>query len=168
MSMPFTRSIRALRTDREWPALTILISALALLGLWLIWFSWASIPLYETGRITNVSRYGVIIALFSTEAATHLQPGQVGLIRSMEESNTEELAQGSPAMVMLVNHSDENGQVEVELASLSSQEFALEELGDGTSSVQIEVDRLSPAQWIWRASGQWIDTAPVTLSPQSQ
>lgn len=169
MSMPFAHSIRALHTDREGPAVIILISAMLLLALWLLWFLWASIPLYESGQVIGVTRYGALIANFSGQPSTQIQPGQTALIRSLSTVDGVETVQTTPALVMLVNPGGESGELSVELASLSDQWLALERMAADGSPLRadVEVDRLSPAQWIWRASGQWIDTPPVVLNPSS-
>lgn len=182
MSLPFDRSIRALQSGQEWPALALLASAGLLLMLWTIWFLTAPIARYETGKIVGTTRAGAFIANFSSTTASALQPGQVALLRwraagddsQASDTGGSDTPAAVPALVMLVDQPDRNGQVAVELAPLLDLSDGLDVFaapdagGSPTLTAEVEVERLSPAQWVWRASGQWIDSAQVVLRPQTQ
>ena len=56
----------------------------------------------------------------------------------------------------------------VELQPLSMARFDRNQEESGGLVAEVEVERISPAQWIWRASGQWIDTASVLLRPAAR
>jgi hypothetical protein len=68
MSLSFARSTRALHADRERPTLTVLLFAILLLVLWSIWFFWAPITQYETGRLVGATRRGMLVAVFPATA----------------------------------------------------------------------------------------------------
>jgi hypothetical protein len=170
MSLPFESSIRSLRADREWPALTVLVCAIVLLGLWMAWFLWAPIPRYETGTVVGTKRSGAIVAQFPAVAQTYLKAGQAAFVHQEVQAGSDRAGESEPVMVMLVDRAPLDGKIGVELASLAKDPA---EWGKATNSnsplvVDVEVEQLSPAQVVWRSSGQWIDTPLVRLSPQSR
>jgi hypothetical protein len=181
MALPFNRSIRALRSDREGFALTMLALAVVLLFFWAIWFLFAPIPRYETGQVVGVNRSGALIAIFPAQA--RLEPGQLAQVRLSSEQGSLSpsagmagmVAGGSSrpilAMVMFVEQNDRSNQITAELATLSdpsrdmggeSGEAILrslaQDVGGGRSPVRVEVEvgQISPAQLILRAAGQWM------------
>lgn len=179
MALPFNRSVRALRSDREGFALTMLALAVVLLFFWAIWFLFAPIPRYETGQVVGVNRSGALIAVFPAQA--RVEPGQLAQVGlgsgqgslSPSAGMAGMVAGGSSrpilAMVMFVEQNDRNNQLTAELATLSdpsrdmggeSGEAILRSLaqnvGGGRSPVRVEVGQISPAQLILRAAGQWI------------
>jgi hypothetical protein len=182
MSLPFERSVRALKSDREWPALAVLGSAAVLLALWAFWFFTAPIARYETAPVTGVTRDGAFVATFPGSALSSLRPGQMALLRWQAAGGASQggaatasaASQVTPALVMLLDPSSTDSQVAVELVALAEQPFAagllVGEGADSTASIvaEVEVEYLSPAQWVLRASGQFIDTPQVLLRPQAR
>ena len=81
MTMPFDQTVRSLRSDREWPAAVLLVTAALLLGLWLAWFVGAPLVRFESGSIIGVTRDGALIAAFPLSAQETLQTGQQALVR---------------------------------------------------------------------------------------
>lgn len=164
--MPFARSTRALHTDRPYPALTVLVMAILLLGLWAVWFFWAPITLYETGQIVGATRRGTLVAAFPALAGTRIQSGQLALLRP--QSDLAKPAKGIPAVVMEVSNKVVNGQLQVALAPLLDQQTDNSVLKDFRGQVKVAVEQISPAQMVWRAAGQDIDTAAVLVEPQTR
>jgi hypothetical protein len=176
MSLPFARSTRALQMDRERPALVVLVLAMLLLGLWAAWFFWAPVTLYETGQIVGATRRGTLIAAFPAQAAARLQPGQLALLRPQGKLANLRLSSGRsqgeaiPAQVMEVRNKVANGQIQADLYPMSAQEpnFSVSAAQQDPIEVTVEVEHISPAILVWRASGQAVDTPSVLLSPQAQ
>ena len=142
-STPFSRTLRSLDADGFGPSLVAIILAMLLLLSWGMWFFFANIPLTEVSQNIEITQSETMIATYSPEAVTHLQEGQDAYVR-LEGLWSETL----PAIVMSVNY--EKGQVEL---------FAEEDLSyvDGVQErvdyVEIEVEQVSPATLVMRASG---------------
>lgn len=173
MALPFNQSTRALQADREWSTLLVTASILVLLLLWLAWFVWAPVSLYETGVLVSVTRGGMVIANFPVQASLRLQPGQLAFLRVQDDtalaSPPVPTPQAVTATVMSVDAGSSSGTIEVTLSSLSAQ-WPASTLSSGyliSGSVAVEVEQVSPALLLWRTSGQGIDTSPVLLGPTS-
>ncbi len=166
MSLSFARSTRALRTVRPYPALTILVIAIILLGLWAAWFFWAPITLYETGQIVGATRRGTLVAAFPEQARLRVKQGQLAVLRP--QANLAQQVQGIPAMVMTVQNKVVDGQIQVDLAPLLDRQSNSDLLKDFQGQVEVEVEHISPAQMVWRAAGQGVDTAAVLVNPQTR
>ena len=165
MSIPFSRSMRSLKADSFRPALVGLLLAMALLIAWAAWFFLARITLYETGQIVLTTKGGIVVADFSPEAPGRIQRGQPALLRL--DGVIGDQAGAPPAIVTNVTNQAQEGRVWVELVAPVSAAFPVP-LQDGlTGRVEIEVEHISPATFVMRASGQLIDTPPVSLSPQN-
>lgn len=169
MSIPFGHSIRSLRSEREWSALAILISAILLLMLWLVWFFWAPIIVYETGEVVGATRDGALLASFSANASARLRPGQVAMVHTQFDSEQNATDEVVPVMVMLVDSSRSDSEVVVELSVLSDRWLNLDYLTTVPDPIKVEVEvgQISPAQWVLNISGHWIETPSVRLRPQS-
>jgi len=173
MALPFNQSTRALQADRELAPLAIAASALVLMMLWLAWFVWAPVSLYEMGELVYVTRRGMVVASFPAQAADRLHPGQLAFL-SVQDDTAPALPPSSTqqtvtAIIMSVDSAPSAAVIEVVLSSLSAQWPALT-LSSGypiSGSVAVEVEQVSPAQLLWRASGQGIDTSAVLLRPAS-
>ena len=165
MTMPFDHTVRSLRSDREWPAAVLLVAAALLLGLWVAWFVGAPLVRFESGSVIGVTRNGALIAAFPLAAQKTLQTGQLALVRPAAPAST---TAAMPAWVAAVQPSPEETQMLVELQPLSMARFDRNQEESGGLVAEVEVERISPAQWIWRASGQWIDTASVLLRPAAR
>jgi hypothetical protein len=161
MTMPFDHTVRSLRSDREWPAAVLLVAAVLLLGLWGAWFVGAPLVRFESGSVIGITRSGALIAAFPSAAQKTLQTGQRALVRPATPATTAAM----PAWVAAVQASPEETQTLVELQPLTMVRFDRNQEESGGLVAEVEVERISPAQWIWRASGQWIDTASVLLRP---
>lgn len=168
MSIPFNQSIRSLRADREWSALTALLSAILMLILWLVWFVWAPIPLYEYGEVVGISRSGMLLARFSDSASTRLQPGQPALLKLQNATEGNRANQAISAFVMDIGSREGDNTVTIAVSMLPDSWFEGKEIANdaGTVLVEVEVAQISPAQWFFSFSGQWVDTSSVLLRPQ--
>lgn len=173
MALPFNQSTRALQADRELAPLAIAASTLVLMMLWFAWFVWAPVSLYEMGELVYVTRRGMVVASFPARAADRLYPGQPAFL-SVQNDTTPTLPPSSTqqtvtAIIMSVDSDSSAAVIEVVLSSLSARWPPLT-LSSGypiSGSVAVEVEQVSPAQLLWRASGQGIDTSAVLLRPAS-
>jgi len=165
MSIAFSRSMRSLKADSFRPALVGLLVAMALLTAWIAWFFLARITLYETGQIVHTTKGGIVVAEFPSETLGRIQYGQPALLRL--DGTIGDQARTIPAIVTNVASQSQEGCVEVKLFAPVNATAPVP-LQDGlTGQVEIEVEHVSPATFVMRASGQLIDTPPVSLSPQN-
>jgi hypothetical protein len=167
MTLPFNQATRALQADREWPTLWITASVLVLLVCWLVWFLWAPVSLYETGSLAAVTRRGLVIAYFPTTLLGRVQPGQSALLR-VEETEAAASLPTQPALAAVVLSVDTGStadELAVTLATLSAQ-WPASTLSSGypiSGSVTVAVEEVSPAQLLWRSTGQGVDSSAVLL-----
>ncbi|MCB0124754.1 MAG: hypothetical protein KDE58_21005 [Caldilineaceae bacterium] len=172
MALPFSQSMRALQADRAVSTTVGLAVGLTVLVLWGIWFFWAPITRYETGTVIGLTRDGRVVAEFSAQATDAIWQGQPAYIRlhipsAINGATGSDYATSAiesvPAVVANVLGRSAPDRVQI---SFTPQIYtpALEPALAG--EVAVEVERVSPATLVARATGQWVDTAPVTFSPQ--
>lgn len=165
MSIPFSRSMRSLNTDSFRPSLVGLFFAIVLLTAWAAWFFLARVTLYEISQTARVTKEGMVVADFPPEALGRIRPGQPALLRFGGDVGDQ--AGTIPAIVANVTNQAREGRVRVELFALVDAAFP-GPLQEGlTGQVEIEVEHVSPATLVVRASGQFLDTPPISLSPQN-
>ena len=149
-STPFSRTMRSLDADSFGPSLVALIFAMILLLLWCFWFFLARIPITEVSQSVEIAQDEKIVATFPPKAMARLQEGQSAFLR-LGGMWSERV----PAIMMEINYP--RGQVEL---------FAEENLSfiDGVmgevEQVEIEVEEVSPATLVMRASGLFTTPSP--------
>ncbi|MBU0492019.1 MAG: hypothetical protein KKA73_28135 [Chloroflexi bacterium] len=166
MAIPFSRSIRSLQADDFRLSLAGLVIAGLLFTAWAAWFFFAQITLYETGQIVRVTNEGLIVADFAPEALKRVRQGQSALLRFDVAAQDEE-AGPIPAIVMTVTSQAPDKKGQVALYPLPEAVSRVPFQDNPTGRVEIEVEYLSPAALILRASGQLLDTPPVSTSPRN-
>lgn len=166
MALPFAQSMRSLQADRGISTTLGLATALIFILLWIAWFLWAPIARYETGSLIGVTRDGRVVALFSRGAWGELEQGQAAYVRlqpQLERTDDHQSVETIPALVanILSDASDEPFQVSFTLLAYTP---LLE--GPFSGEVVVEVEQLSPATLVGRASSQFLDTPALSFSPQ--
>jgi hypothetical protein len=171
MTIPFSQSMRSLQVDRGTSSRVGLVAALILLLLWAIWFFWAPITRYETGTIARIDRDGRVIATFPATALTHIWQGQRAYIRPQGVPVDER----RPIPAVVANLLDPIAGADFQV-SFSIQWDAIDTVSARlleqapAGEVVVEVERVSPATLVARASGQFLapgDTSgTISLSPQ--
>jgi hypothetical protein len=157
--------MRSLKADRFRPSLVGLLLAMALLIAWAAWFFLSSITLYEVSETARLTEDGMVVAIFSPEKLGRVQRGQLALLRL--DAAVGEPTRAIPAIVTDVTNQAQEDQVQVELYLLDG--VALASLQEGlTGQVEVEVEHVSPATLVMRASGLFLDTPSLSLSPQDR
>lgn len=163
MSIAFSQSLRSLQADRNRFSLVALsLAGLLFLG-WLVWFFFASFTLYETGQIVQTSSDGVVVAHFPSAAQARLRPGQAVQLYLAGVEQQDAI----PAMVAEIAQQPQDGQIQVVIyADMDAPNVgALQNGLAGQATVAVE--QISPAKLVMRATGQGVDTPPVSFgSPQ--
>jgi hypothetical protein len=165
MASPFSRSLRSLNADSFVPSLIGATLAMLMLLTWLIWFTLAQVTLYEITDNFIVEDKETIIALFPAQSQTQIHPGQSALLRLDVPIGAESAT--IPAVVVDVIPALNQDKLEVELYVRSG--LSPIPLHEGMSGkVEIEVEYVSPAVLVMRATGQLMDAEQVMVSPQDQ
>lgn len=161
MSLQFSRSMRSLKIDSFRIARIGLILAMINVAVLLVWFFLARVTLYETSSRLEIADDGRLLANFSKEALQRIRVGQTAVLRISNGENQRPTA--LPALV--VNMDTAAGQVEVLPLTENLPRDVWSEPPAG--QVEVEVEYLSPAALVMRASGRFMNTAQVPVSPQT-
>jgi hypothetical protein len=142
-STPFSRTMRSLDADSFGPSLVALIFAMLILFFWSFWFFFARIPLTEVSQSVQVRQDQSIVALFPVQTVGRIEEGQSAYLHLEGFQRTV-----IPAIIMQIN--PQNGQVEL----FADDDFVFsDEIIEGVKQVEVEVEQVSPATLIMRASG---------------
>src|SRR5262249_41865038 len=149
--------------DSYRPSLAGLLIATVILLAWAGWFLWAPITVFATGQIVSATGDGTVTTLFDDKGAAHLQPGQPALIRLQGASAGADGA----IRAKVADVTQRGAQTLVVLYAQLTPSNAGAFTNSMTGEVDVEVEHISPAMLVLRASGQFIDTPAVSLSPQT-
>lgn len=159
--------MHSLQAERGISALIWLGLALGLFSLWSAWFFWAPITRYETGALVDTTRDGRLVAEFPARAYDAIWQGQVAYIRPHPMHGTEQIVPVSFSAVVaniLQPPSDDHFQITLSLEPADNVEMLF--APNLTGEVVVEVEQVSPARLVARASGQFLDTPSLSFSPQ--
>jgi len=160
VSLPFSRSIRSLDIDSFRAARIGMILAIVIMIALLAWFFFAKVTLYEVSSDLSFREDGLVLAYFPKESLKRIQPGQPVILRVYYEPDQATLT--LPAMV--INTEKDGEQVEIVVISEDSSLPSLQE--DLTGQAQVEVEYVTPATLIRRASGSYLSNSQFPVSPQ--
>jgi len=163
MSIPFTQSLHALYADQGRVSLGGIGLALLLLLLWAAWFVTPSLPVYTNGELLRLTRSGDLVAMFPAQAYDQLRPGQAARIYPAHSSGS---AVALPATVLEIDLNDRGDAVEVRFYPESTVDLDALFSNGVTGQATVETATISPAVLLMRTTGQFVETPPVSLSPQ--
>ena len=135
-------TIRSLNRNRTRSWLLVLIFALCLLVAWWLWFFFAQITFTEVSQSARVVSGNVIVADFDEKALAKIRLGQAAFVYVDDEVG---LPDTIPAVVADVDSKEGEVQFIVEVEAVREEEL--------TGQVEVEVEYLSPARLMLRASG---------------
>ncbi|MDX1438176.1 MAG: hypothetical protein R3335_15295 [Anaerolineales bacterium] len=163
MSLQFSRSVRSLEVDSYRTARVGLIFAIIIAVALLAWFLLARVTVYEISSDVQYLGEGRVAAMFQSEPRKRIQPGQSAVLRI----NT--LGDGGvitmPALVVDVDR--QNNLVEFLVFTDESTLTALEIEPELNGQVEVEVEYVTPASLVRRASGTYLNNTEFPVSPQS-
>ena len=137
----FGRTLRALDRDGFRISNLLIVFAVALLGCWIWWFLGAGVPQYEISREVRIEP-NRFIATFPARVLDHIRPGQTATLQLDGVT--------IPAKVIAIGVDAASGQVRAIL--LPQTENAPPVASHGEAA--IEVERVSPASLVLRATGR--------------
>lgn len=183
MATPFSRTIRSLSTDNYYSSLVGLGIAILLALIWTHWFITAPIVSYEiseqvnitskeslTSQFTNTAgvakrvqiiRQRIIHAEFKKEALEKIRPGQAAFLRISGISHPI-----SATVINVIYPTIGSKGTVILLASIDAAKPNPFIEGEG-GKVQIDVEHITPAAFILKASGLLTETPPLSVSPQN-
>jgi len=183
MATPFSRTIRSLSTDNYYISLVGLGAAILLALIWTHWFITTPIVSYEiseqvyvtskesltslfpsTRGVTKkvqVIRQRIIYAEFQNEAIEKIRSGQAAFVHIFGNSRP---ISATVVNVIYPTVGSSKGTVVLQ-ASIDAAKPNPFFDGEG-GKVQIEVEHITPATFVLRASGLLTETPPLSVSPQ--
>lgn len=161
MAIAFSRSLRSLQADGWRAPLVGLLVGILLMAVWVGWFFLASVHFNETGRVVKIDENGFLIAEFSTASLAHLKRGQMALVRLDNEQVGVSIDSKTAPLQAVVSEVKPFDLVpgQVRLAVLPGQATSLPAAFPDqaaialSASVEVVVERLSPAQLVLRNIG---------------
>ncbi|QTA84814.1 hypothetical protein [Desulfonema magnum] len=167
MSVPFSRSIHSLNASRFRVPLATAIVMIIFLTIWSFWFFLARVTLCETSQKIRITKGSRVLADFPPGVLNRIRCGQHARLRL--DGDIGNRAGIIPAIVMKVNDQGRGTRtVRVELFPLPGAVIPTPLYEGLTGQVQIEVEHISPAVLVMRASGLFADTSKISLSPQKK
>jgi hypothetical protein len=161
MSTPFSRTTRSLSADRSSQPLIWILVLVLLLAIWLLWFFLVPIDISKSSVSARLSNETEIEAIFPTEALGIVRPGQATVIRLAGFPWTQ---YGTLAGTVSDAGLDSNGRLLVKVEVPSTSESLIPRHTGLAGSVEIIVDRVTPAILLLRALGQ----SPATAQPSPE
>jgi hypothetical protein len=157
--------MRSLASDSLRASVVGLSLGILVLLLWLGWFFLARITVYETSQSATMATSGEVVAYYVPTALSRILPGQSALVRFTTGTATG-LPQTVPAVVMDVKEEAARDRVRVRLHVLDIPSDLMVGQAGLAAQADIEVEYVSPAVLVMRASGQFLQAPGVALSPQ--
>lgn len=161
MSLPFSRSIRSLEIDSYKASRVGMILAILILLAILLWFFLVKITIYEFSSQIEFIGNDRISAVFPDESIKKIRTGQPAIINLDLGPDLPKAT--LPAFVIEIDK--EQGKAELIIVSENLYQIPLSE--DMTGQVQVEIEYITPATLIRRASGMYVKDSQYPLSPQN-
>ena len=138
----FPRTIRSLNANKSSPWLVALIFGLVVLVAWAIWFFFAQMTFVEVSQSAQVVSSNIVVANFEPDALQRIKRGQLANLYLYD-------GVGQPNIISarVTDINPEEGQVEF-IAQIETLTQA-----DLTGKIEVEVEHISPARFVLRASG---------------
>lgn len=160
MSLPFSRSIRSLNIDSyQASRIGMALGILIMISL-LLWFFLVKVTIYEFSTELNFTEEGLVTASFPKEDLKKIAAGQPAIIQV-------DLGPNQPDVTLtgIVVGTDSNqGTAELVILSEEITQIPLDQ--DISGQVQIEVEYVTPAMLVRRASGMYVNNSQFPVSPQ--
>jgi len=137
-----------------------MILAIVIMAVLLGWFFLAKVTIYEISSELQFQEDGLIVATFPKEVMRRFEPGQPAILRI--NFSVDDKAVTLSALV--TGTTPEQGQVELFVLSEEVVQVPFQE--DMTGQVLIEIEYITPANLLRRASGRYLNNSQFPVSPQ--
>lgn len=149
--------MRALRLDSFRASRIGLILAVVNMAVLIGWFFFAKVTLYEVSTTLESGADGRVLATFSGEALERLQQGQSATLRLSGSADRPGLS--LPAYLFSL----ERGKNPVEFVIMANDTLPSGKL---SGRLEVEVERVTPAELVLRTSGRYLNQGQIPVSPQ--
>jgi len=160
MSLQFSRSMRSLTIDSYRASrIGMILAAILMLGL-ILWFLLAKVSLYETSTNVTLTQDGRLLASFNSDALARIQPGQTATISLTggPEGRTVLLS------ATVIGKDPDTNQVEFWAIANNAPPDILQ--GNPTARVDVQVESITPARLVLRASGKYLGQPQKPINTQ--
>ena len=160
MSLPFSRSIRSLNIDSYQASRIGMALGILIMVALLLWFFLVKVTIYEFSTDLDYKETGILTAGFPKENLKKITAGQPAIIQIDLGPNQPDIT--LTGMVVETDSTQETA----ELVILSEEitQIPLDE--DISGQVQVEVEYVTPAMLVRRASGMYVNNSQFPISPQ--
>ncbi|MGW8143351.1 MAG: hypothetical protein ACWGN2_03095 [Anaerolineales bacterium] len=162
MSIQFSRSVQSLNIDSFRASKIGLIIGSLLMFTLILWFFFARVSVHEISHDVRFNEDGRILATFSEEAFTRIQPGQDALIRIFNA------AEGPPLAVQGFVYDVFPERNQAEIIIVSENLFDIPETNNINAQVDVEIEKVTPFNLIMRYSGQFVETDQGETNSQTE
>ena len=162
MSLQFSRSLRSLKHDSFRASRIALILAILNMSVLLGWFFLGTITLYEVSSELTFKDNGSFEAQFTKEGIPRLFPGQSAVLRI--DAGPDQPLVTAPAL--LIDVEDNTGKAQFLIMTDEVPASALRGDLSSTAEIEVEVEYISPAALVLRASGKYLGGSQIPVSPQ--
>lgn len=162
MSLQFSRSLRSLKIDSFRASRVALVLAIINAVILLLWFFLGRITLYEVSSELSLGEDGSLEAAFTQEALARLYPGQSAILRV--DAGPDQPLVTAPALLVDVDDRSAVAQFLVMTEDLSSSALRGDPLS--RAEIEVEVEYVTPATLVLRASGKYLGGSQIPVSPQ--
>ena len=160
MSLPFSRSIRSLNIDSYQASRIGMALGILIIVALVLWFFLVKVTIYEFSTDLDYKETGILTAGFPKENLKKITAGQPAIIQIDLGPNQPDIT--LTGMVVETDSTQETA----ELVILSEEitQIPLDE--DISGQVQVEVEYVTPAMLVRRASGMYVNNSQFPISPQ--
>lgn len=152
MPYSFQRVSQSLRADHAIRSNIAILTALVLLCVWIVWALRATLPIYRVSDSAQIialaGNSARVLAQFPNSAVSAFHPGQTALFRTTQPGSLPSATMN--AYVTRAGSLPREGKVQVELSvDVPTQR----QVSLGPGSVEVEVERVTPATLLIRSAG---------------
>ena len=137
-----------------------MILAILIMVFLLAWFFFARVTIYETSNDVAFGEDGRVLVKFPKEALRRIRPGQPAILQA--SIGPEQQVVSVPALVI----GTEPGSNQIELLVITDKEVEIPIHEDISGQVQVEVEYVTPATMLRRATGMYLNNSQIPVSPQ--
>ena len=151
MAVPFPRSSRALSADSfRYTLMGLAVAGVLLIG-WCVWFFGATVTFMESSSEVQLGEGETLVALFPKDKLSRIARDQHA--RFFPDNSIIGQAGGIPVVVAEVNRLTQTEKGRVIFLIMADRQLAALLPDELSGRIDVEVERVSPAQLVMRSSG---------------
>jgi hypothetical protein len=152
VSIQFSRSTRSLNIDSYRVSRIGLAVGIILIIALILWFFFARVSIYASTQQVSLRDDGRLVAVFPSENASRIHPGQIAILRLLSSGDQPPLAVEGYVFDVPANSQ------EAEILVLESDLNGIQLTQDMKAQVDVEIDSITPFTMVLRYSGRFAET----------